>query len=106
MSLVHTLGVPYPAYLLTVVRRTLVMWVLARLLVFVFLWLVVMVGAGSALRQPVLGAPAVFVWLDRRFYHEVLLPANLGSAEIWFWLAALAAAVGMDVAAALVLGLP
>ena len=103
MSLAHALGLPFPRYLLVIARRTLLMWVLARLFVFCYLLLVVAADAGSALRQPVLGSPALFVWLDRRFYHETLLPANLGGAEVWLWLVSAAVAIGLDVLAAIVL---
>lgn len=103
MSLPHALGLPYPRYLLVLARRTVLMWVLARVFVFCFLVLVVRVDPGSAVRQSVFGSPALFVWLDRRFYHEILLPANLGSAEGWFWFVSAAVAVGLDLLAAVVL---
>jgi hypothetical protein len=106
MPLPHSLSLPYPGYLAIVARRTAVMWLLARIFVFAYLVLVVRVDPAYALRQPVLGAPALFIWLDRRFYHETLLPANLGAAEVWFWIVSLAAALGLDLAAAIVLGSP
>lgn len=82
------------------------MWVLARTFVFAFLVFMAVASPGEAIRQPVLGAPALFVWLDRRFYHETLLPANLGTAPAWLWLIPLLLALGLDVIVALLIGLP
>lgn len=79
------------------------MWILLRLLVFVLLFL--LIGIEAAAHQPLMGVPAVLVWLDRRIFREELLPANLGAAEGWFWAASIITAIGLDVVAELVLGL-
>lgn len=105
VSLTRALGLPYPAYLRVAFWRTVLMWALARLFVFSFLALGLRVGLEESLRQPVLGLPALFVWLDRRFYHELLLPANLGASELWFWAVSLSTALTLDVAAAILLRL-
>lgn len=104
MSRLHALGIPYPRYLLVVVRRTAVMWLVTRLFVCMFVWIVFIPDFAVAIRQPVLGLPALFVWLDRRFYREVLLPANLGTEGVWLNGASLACALGLDVLAGMILG--
>ena len=96
MSIAQRLRLPFPGYLRTVASRTLWMWLLCRALVFVVLFFTTPAGFEASLRQPVLGVPALFVWLDRSFYHERLLPLNLGAAEGWFWAVSFAVALALD----------
>ena len=67
------------------------MWLLVKL-VFVAL-----LGVSAAL-LPSLGAPALFVYVDRRFAHERLLQANLGASEWWLAGSTLAVCFILDAA--------
>ena len=99
----EALYLPYPGLLVSTALKTALLWLLLRLMFLVIFWLLAQPEAG--LHQPGLGIPAVLVWLDRRFYHEQLLPANLGASEVWFWGTALVVALGLDVGAGLLLAL-
>lgn len=101
MAIAHRLNLPHPRYLRTIVQRTVVMWVLLRLLIFVFLFMVV--GLEAAAHQPAMGIPSLLVWLDRRIFREELLPANLGAAEGWFWAFSLTTALALDIVAEILL---
>jgi hypothetical protein len=103
MKLSHALYLPYPGYLGTVARRSILMWLLLRLLLFVFL-LVATRSSSVAIRVPTFGMPVLFVRLDRQLFRELLLPANLGASELWFWAVSLSVVLGLDLAAALLLG--
>ncbi|HET8654496.1 MAG TPA: hypothetical protein VFL93_03095 [Longimicrobiaceae bacterium] len=101
-SLPHALRLPYPGYLAVVVRRSAVTWLLVRLFCFIVLG-VILSDFSASVRQPTWGVPALLVWLDRRRFHELLLHANLGASELWFWAASLATVFALDTAAAIVL---
>jgi hypothetical protein len=100
MPLVHSLRLPYPPYLRIIVRRSAVLWLLVRLLLVVAL--LPFVGR-EAVHQATWGVPVLLVWLDRRFFRELLLPANLAASELWFWGASLGVVGGLDVLAAVLL---
>lgn len=101
MFSLHTLRLPHPAYLRTVILRSALMWLLVRLFMVAALWVVI--GFEAALHQPSLGVPALLVWLDRRFFREQLLPANLGASEFWFWTSSLTVVLSLDLLAAVLL---
>lgn len=100
MELARALRLPYPRYLATVVFRSAALWLLLRL--FLAVGLFYFLGP-AALLIPATGIPAVLVWIDRRNARELLLHANLGASELWFWAAALLPALLLDVAAHLLL---
>lgn len=54
---------------------------------------------GRAARAVLVVLAAVLVWWDRRRFHELLLPDNLGAWPGWFWTASLLAALATDLAA-------
>lgn len=103
---------PYPPYLWRVVRRGAGIWLLVRSAYVV----VLMVGVGAfdlfpsaegaalvvhpsgATRAALVTITAILVWWDRRRSHELLLSANLGAWEGWFWTASLLGALAMDMA--------
>ena len=98
MSLARSLKLPYPGYLQTVVRKSAVMWLLVRFILFAFFLFVM--GAGiAAVLQPTWGLPALLVWLDRKQAHEQLLHANLGASEGWIWAVSLLTVFALDFAA-------
>lgn len=97
----EALYLPYPGSLVSTALKSALLWLLLRLTFLVIFSLLEQPEAG--LHQPSLGIPAVLVWLDRRFYHEQLLPANLGASQLWFWATSLFVALGLDVGAALLL---
>ena len=103
MNLREPLYLPYPPFLTATALKSALLWLLLRLMFLVIFWLLEQPEAG--LHQPSLGIPALLVWLDRRFYHEQLLPANLGASELWFLGTALVVALGLDAAAGLLLAL-
>ena len=98
MSLAHTLKLPDPGYLRTVLWKSAGMWLMIRLLLFAFFFFVFQVGM-SAVLQPTWGLPALLVWMDRRRSHEQLLHANLGASEVWFWSVSLLTVFTLDAAA-------
>jgi hypothetical protein len=95
-----SIGIPYPPYLWIVVRHSVVMWLLVRLMVSVLFAF----GAGlSAVLHPagttrifIIVITAFLVWWDRRRSHELLLHANLGAWPGWFWAASLLTAAVLD----------
>lgn len=108
----HRVGLPYPPSLREVIRRSVWMWLLVRILS-----IAVIVAAAAfldilppgeavaaalhpvwAIRAGLVALAAVLVWIDRTRFHELLLPANLGVWPGWFWIASLLAAGVMDVA--------
>lgn len=108
----HRVGLPYPPYLRQVIRRSVWTWVLVRILS-----IVVIIAAAAfldflppdqviaaalhpawAIRIGLVALAAALVWIDRRRFHELLLPANLGVWPGWFWIASLLAAAVLDVA--------
>jgi hypothetical protein len=102
MKLSHALYLPYPGYLGRVVRRSILMWLLLRMMLIVlFAWLG---GFNEALRVPTYGMAALLVRIDRQLFRELLLPANLGASELWFWAVSLSVVIGLDLAATLLLG--
>lgn len=97
-------GLPDPVYLRFLVLRTALIWLLVRAGLFVLVWFLTG-SVATAVRQPSLGLPALLVWVDRRHFREILLPANLGIRESWLGGASLAVALGLDLLAALALSL-
>lgn len=98
-----SIRLPYPPYLWKVVRQSALLWVLARLLYSIVLWLATRDLTAtlhpSWITRLVLVALAAFLmWWDRRRSHELLLPANLGAWSGWFWSASLLAALVLDMA--------
>ena len=97
---VQSVGFPYPRYLWTVVCQSALVWVLARLLFFVLLWLVaglpIALAPTLTTRVFLVALTAFLVWWDRRRAHELLLPANLGAWSGWFWAASLFTASLLD----------
>lgn len=106
------LRLPYPPYLWKVFRRGAGIWLLVRIAyVMVFIAGAAFFGLLSpaevialalhpvpAARAVLVALAAVLVWWDRRRFHELLLPANLGAWPGWFWTASLLAALVLDVA--------
>lgn len=97
---VQSLGLPYPRYLWLVVRQSALVWVLARLLIFVLLWMaggiVTALHPTLTTRAFLVAITAFLVWWDRRRAHELLLPANLGAWPGWYWVASLFTASTLD----------
>ncbi len=108
---------PYPPYLREVIGRSVALWVAVRIMYVV----VLLVGAASMARGEALGFAlnpawptrmllvalvASLVWWDRRRSHELLLPANLGTAPAWFVVASLATGAVLDVSVQHVLAAP
>lgn len=100
MTLHRRLALPYPVYLWKVVRLSVAMWLLVRLLSV--LVLAFAAGPSAALAPPgatraaIIAVAAFLVWLDRRHAREVLLHANLGASSAWFVLASLVTAIALD----------
>jgi hypothetical protein len=97
------LGLPYPPYLWLVVRQSALLWVLARLLISLVLFLATMddsaaLHPGWITRAFLVLATALLVWWDRRRSHELLLHSVLGASPGWFWAASLLTACAMDAA--------
>jgi hypothetical protein len=92
------LRLPYPGYLLRVIRMSAGMWFLVRLLAFLVVALATHLGLTAAI-QATYGIPALLVWIDRKRSHELLLHANLGASELWFWGVSLVAVFALDFAA-------
>jgi hypothetical protein len=92
------LRLPYPGYLVRVVRMSAGMWLLVRLFAFLVVALATEVSLDAAI-QATYGIPALLVWIDRKRSHELLLHANLGASELWFWGVSLASALALDFAA-------
>lgn len=106
-----SIRLPYPPYLWKVIRRSVGIWLLARSAYVV----VLVTGAAFfgllppaevialvlhplwATRAVLVALAAVGVWWDRRRFHELLLPANLGAWPGWFWTASLLTALALDV---------
>ena len=106
MTTAERLHLPYPAYLRFIAWRSGVIWLLVRVALFLMVLFVsgfVPTSFLDALRQPSYGLPAILVWLDRRFFHEILLSANLGGWEGWIWVVSLAVSLGLDLLAAAIL---
>lgn len=84
------------------------MWVLSRLLFFFIL--LIGVGVAGALHPTAVThvilavTTSFFVWWDRRRARELLLHANLGAAEPWFWIASLLTASLMDLTTQALIG--
>lgn len=108
---VASIRLPYPPYHWKVIRRSAGMWLLVRIAYVFVLMAVVVFGLlpsaeGTALaihplwvtRVLLVALTAVFVWLDRRRSHELLLPANLGAWPGWFWTASLLTGLVLDMA--------
>ena len=107
-----SIRLPHPPYLWRVVRRSVGMWLLVRTAYVVVLMACVAFlgllpfaeGIAAALhpawaaRALLVAIAAVLVWWDRRRFHELLLPANLGVWPGWFWTASLLAGLVLDVA--------
>lgn len=89
-----SLGLPYPGYLWILLRKSVLMWLLVALLLFVLFKTAI----------PSLGVPALLVWLDRRHAREQLLQWNLGASDIWLWGVPLLTAGVLDLALQLFLG--
>lgn len=89
-----SLGLPHPDYLWVLLRKSMLMWLLVEVLLFLLF--------RSAI--PSLGVPALLVWLDRRHAREQLLQWNLGASEIWLWGVPLLTAGVLDLALHLFLG--
>jgi len=110
--MVESIRLPYPPYLWKVVRRSAGIWLLVRTAyVVVFMAGVAFFGLlppaegiaqvlhpGWATRAVLVVLAAVLVWWDRRRFHELLLPANLGAGSGWFWTASLLTALASDMA--------
>ncbi|MQA92677.1 MAG: hypothetical protein GEU90_21050 [Gemmatimonas sp.] len=109
---VDSIGLPYPRYLGTVIRRSVLVWLLVRITYVVVLMAGVLsfgllslpegISAGLhpawTIRVFLVMVAAFLVWWDRRRSHELLLHANLGAAPGWFWTASLLTALVLDVA--------
>lgn len=110
--MVASIRFPYPLYLLVVVRRTVGIWLLARIAYGVvllagmaFFNLIPSAEVIDLVLHPAWPARALLValgaglvWWDRKRFHELLLPANLGAWSGWFWTASLLTALVLDVA--------
>ncbi len=100
--ILESLGFPYPPDFWRVVRISALFWVLSRLVIASILAL--SGGTSAALqlswsaRALLVVLTAILVWWDRRRAHELLLHANLGAAEGWFWAGSAATAAVLDVA--------
>jgi hypothetical protein len=97
------LGLPYPPYLWLIVRQSVLLWLLTRVLTSLVLFLAsgdasVALHPGWTTRAFLIVAAALLVWWDRRRSHELLLHAALGASPGWFWAASLLAACATDAA--------
>ena len=105
-----SLRLPYPPYLWKVIRRSVGIWLLVRI-AYAFLMLAMALFGllspadgsalalhpGGAARALLVAFAAALVWWDRRRFHELLLPANLGTWPGWFWAASLLVGLVLDV---------
>jgi hypothetical protein len=96
------LGLPYPPYLWLVVRQSMVIWLLVRVLILLLLAAATDVSIalhpGFTTRAFLVVVTALLVWWDRRRSHELILHAELGASPGWFWAASLLTACAMDLA--------
>ena len=100
---------PHPILRRLLVRRGLVLWVLARLMLLVALVLLPILAGGRVVPPPawrdLLAAPqllpflAFLVWVDLHRRREVLLIANLGQSRAAAVLLACAPGIALELAA-------
>ena len=105
-------GLPYPHDLQRVACDSARLWLLVRVSYAVFLLLASLFGLllfpegisaalhpGWPARILLIGLTGFLVWLDRRHSHELLLHANLGVSESWFWGVSMVSAAIVDATA-------